>query len=168
MHRTSRSLKSLARLPLMAGVLFSSLTLSAPGWATSSCASGSDTQALQVRTLQSHLMVAGLSCGQSVQYNAFIQRFQGELISQGQALKSYFNRSYGGAGRRELNAYVTRMANEASQYSMRDRGAFCQESLSVFTALEGIPTRDLAVYIDGQQPFGTVGNSCGSTRTAQK
>jgi hypothetical protein len=131
------------------------------------CSPDKGTQALNVRTLQSHLMVAGLSCGQSAQYNEFVGRYQNELVGHGQSLKAYFNRSYGGAGKRELNAYVTRMANEASRRSMANRRAFCDESLAVFQTLGTETKRTLVAFILDEAPFSILPEGC-ETRTAQK
>ncbi|MCF8500684.1 MAG: hypothetical protein K9H11_09480 [Rhodospirillum sp.] len=131
------------------------------------CDPDKGSQALNVRTLQSHLMVAGLSCGQSAQYNQFVGQYQKELVNHGQSLKAYFNRTYGGAGRRELNAYVTRMANEASRRSMVDRRAFCQESLTVFQTLESQAQTTLVSYIVAAAPFAIQPEGC-PTRTAQR
>jgi hypothetical protein len=143
--------------------------LSLLGFAAPSFACNPDkgVQALNVRTLQSHLMVAGLSCGQSAEYNQFVGHYQKELINHGKSLTAYFNRNYGGAGRRELNAYVTRMANEASRTSMVNRRAFCDESRAIFQVLGAQEKTTLVSYILEAAPFAIRPEGC-PTRTAQR
>jgi len=89
-----------------------------------------EVRAIQVRTLQSRLMVAALSCDAQPQYDAFIGRFDDLLNRSGRALVSYFQRSHGSRGTRELNDYVTALANRASLESMQDRTAFCLDALA--------------------------------------
>ncbi|MBK1663403.1 hypothetical protein CKO38_02575 [Rhodospirillum rubrum] len=158
--------KSGSAFGIVAATALAMMLTGAPAMA-STCPPAKDTAALQVRTLQSHLMVAGLSCGQSAQYNQFVSQFESELVTQGKSLTSYFNRQYGGAARKELNAYVTRMANEASRRSMTNRKAFCQESQGVFQTLSAMPKGNLVSFISDQSPFSIQDDAC-ATRTAQK
>lgn len=97
--------------------------------------------ALDVRYLQTELMVAALSCGRPdfhQHYNVFVAKFGKSLKQHANVMKSYFSRQYGAQGIKQLDTYVTRLANEASLRSMQQT-AFCEESNSVFqriTALE--------------------------------
>ncbi len=97
--------------------------------------------ALDVRYLQTELMVAALSCGRPEfhnHYNVFVAKFGGSLKRHANVMKSYFSREYGAQGTTQLDRYVTRLANEASLRSMQQT-AFCQDSVSLFervTALD--------------------------------
>ncbi|MBE1236671.1 hypothetical protein IHV25_03260 [Phaeovibrio sulfidiphilus] len=122
---------------------------------------------LAVRQIQTHLMVAALSCGHSTQYNAFVNRFATDIKSNGDALNRYFSRQYGGSSKSQLNAYITRIANEASRTSMVNRQGFCEEANAVFQSLMGTNPGQLATYATANQPFSIQAGSC-TTRTAQK
>lgn len=94
--------------------------------------------ALAFRRLQSELMVAALSCNHPIfksHYNRFVLRFRPALKHNGKVLKSYFHRRYGRrGGQRQLDAYITRVANEASLDSMGNPN-FCTQSLTRFEAI---------------------------------
>lgn len=109
------------------------LALSVPnGAAAAPCAALPDRGALQVRMLQTELMVAALSCNQRDNYNAFVKRFQPELVSQGQRLQRFFKREYGAGATRSLNSFITRIANEASRRSMAQGGGYCQTAAALY------------------------------------
>lgn len=97
--------------------------------------------ALDVRYLQTELMVAALSCGRPEfhqHYNVFVAKFGNSLKQHGTHLKSYFTRQYGNQATVQMDRYVTRLANEASLRSMQ-QASFCQDSVALFqrvTALE--------------------------------
>lgn len=83
--------------------------------------------AIAFRLLQTELMVAALSCGRQdyrSKYNTFVIRFRPALRSNGRTLRAIFKRTYGRHGKRRLEAYVTRLANEASVRSL-ERAGFC-------------------------------------------
>lgn len=86
--------------------------------------------ALDVRFLQTELMVAALSCGRSdfhQSYNAFVTKFGPALKLHGSALKAYFSRQYGSQGVSKLDSFATKLANEASLRSMQQAN-FCHDS----------------------------------------
>lgn len=139
-----------------------------PSAQAADCSKSQDGATMAVRELQSYLMVAGLSCGQSTQYNQFVNRFSGDLKANGTSLINYFSRQYGGAGKNQLNTYVTRLANDASRASMGDRQGFCREASTVFQILQGTSPGQLASYTSESAPFKIGAGSCSATRTAQK
>lgn len=150
------------------GVALIGLTFGAVPSAQAACSKSQDAKTMAVRELQSHLMVAGLSCGQSSEYNQFVNRFSGDLKQNGSSLTSYFSRQYGGGGKNQLNSYITRLANDASRASMGDRQGFCQEANTVFQALQGTSPGQLASYASESAPFKISAGSCSTTTTAQK
>ena len=94
-------------------------------------------EAINFRLLQTELMVAALSCGRDdfrSKYNTFVVRFRPALRSNGRALKAIFKRNYGHRGKRRLDAYVTKLANEASVRSM-ENAAFCNIAGRKFDAV---------------------------------
>ena len=95
------------------------------------CASDRDLAALNTRVLQTELMVAALSCGEKQRYNSFVTTHQGVLIDQGQALQALFKRAHGAQGANRMNAFVTKLANDASQ-QVRSRDDYCTFAIELF------------------------------------
>ena len=94
-------------------------------------------EAINFRRLQTELMVAALSCGRDdfrSKYNTFVIRFRPALRSNGRTLKAIFKRTYGHRGKRRLDSYVTKLANEASVRSM-ENAAFCETAGRKFDAV---------------------------------
>lgn len=90
--------------------------------------SAKEKEAIAFRHLQTEFMVAALSCGRADyrnKYNTFVIRYRPALRRNGRTLKAIFKRTYGRQGKRRLDAYVTRLANEASVRSMQT-GGFCE------------------------------------------
>lgn len=85
------------------------------------CASERDLAALNTRVLQTELMVAALSCGERQRYNMFVTSYQQVLTDRGQALQGLFKRAHGAQGATRLNAFITKLANDASQ-EIREKG----------------------------------------------
>ncbi|HEX6980942.1 MAG TPA: hypothetical protein VF342_16750 [Alphaproteobacteria bacterium] len=105
--------------------------------AVARCLTDREQTAFRVRMLQTELMVAALSCrgvpGRDFtgQYNVFVKKHEDQLISHGRVLQSYFGARYGADARRQLDAYITSLANEVSRRSMLSP-TFCDESVSLF------------------------------------
>lgn len=97
--------------------LFAALLAAVPlGTVTAAaCSTPLHTEAVAVRILQSELTVGALACDQRSQYATFIERHAPTLREYGSMLTQYFTDRYGEReGQRALDAYVTRLANEAS------------------------------------------------------
>jgi hypothetical protein len=107
------------------------------------CADGAERNSLSVRTLQTRLMVAALTCDARGDYNAFVRRFRPQLAGYGGMLRSYFRKAYGAGSTHELNAYVTDLANRTSALSAVDRPAFCRASREAFDMLLSAPAQSL-------------------------
>jgi hypothetical protein len=77
--------------------------------------------------LKSKLMVAALQCGYHIEYNAFVQRHQTDLIQARQQLTLHFTRLYGARqGESERDSFITDLANSFAQEGMRP--TFCAET----------------------------------------
>jgi len=109
-------------------------------------ANAEETAAIKMRALQSRLMVAALSCGVRKEYNAFVGRFDDVLAESGQTLRGYFRRSHGKAGLRELDAYVTGLANRNSMDSLDDRRQFCSTAIKALTHVMTLDGDELVAY----------------------
>lgn len=75
--------------------------------AAAPCVSELTMPALNVRALQTELMVAALSCGEAERYNAFVESRKDELLPYAKRLQATFK------GR--TNAFVTKVANNSSR-----------------------------------------------------
>ncbi len=100
-------------------------------------------------------MVAALSCNMRGDYNATIARFEGELIGHGQALRHYFNQAHGKRGQRELDRFITALANQASSASLSAGGGYCGSAGAMFDEVLALPVSALGNYsIDRFDPDG--------------
>ncbi|WPB84824.1 hypothetical protein [Sediminicoccus rosea] len=99
-----------------------------------SCLQPAEKAAFDIRALQSQLLVAALACGQHDQYNAFVRKNQSELATAFRNLGAYFRRTEGAQHQRQLDQYITELANSQSRISI-DRGSFfCREQGPLFAA----------------------------------
>ena len=89
---------------------------------------------LEMRVMQSELMVAALSCASADRYNAFVTRYKAELSDYGKTMQDLFKRVHGGNAFNQLNSFVTRVANEAS-LKMIQNSHFCDDAGATFQAL---------------------------------
>jgi hypothetical protein len=107
--------------------------------AASPCVSAADETALNARVLQTELMVAALSCHEQTRYNTFVRTFRSQIAEQSASLRRLFDRAYGRSGTRELNAYVTRLANDASIRSANDGQRYCTSSAALLSEALATP-----------------------------
>ena len=104
---------------------FGAVSLASTNAIAQSCANGREKAAFDLRALQTHLMVGALSCGMHDRYNAFVTRFQSDLAGAHRNLTGYFNRVHGRSAQRDLNQYITALANAQSQEGIRLGSHFC-------------------------------------------
>lgn len=132
------------------------------------CATAPEEAALEMRVLQSELMVAALTCSQRDSYNAFAKRFKADLGQHGKALRGFFKRHYGASGKKRLDRFVTRIANESSQRSMRNSGAYCADADALYRTVLNLEGRQLAVFASEQGFAASHGvNSCTASAAAK-
>src|SRR5262249_47595745 len=125
------------------------LTVAPVGSAWSaSCYGPAETTAIHVRMLQSELMVAALACrdsnpelGMIEQYNSFIHRLGDRLISHSKVLQAYFQKHYGASSKKQLESFVTALANDASTRSMTATH-YCEGAADLFRNVSGLERRD--------------------------
>ena len=139
-----------SRTAWIIGLLGGLVVAVAAGRADAVCVNAVESAALETRVLQTELMVAALTCDRTASYNAFVHKFQDELVFQGGNLRSFFRRTYTPGAEGRLNRFVTRLANEASNRSL-DRGStYCKVASLMFSA--ALATRDLGRFV-ALQPF---------------
>lgn len=114
------------------GLLTAMIVLSASS-AYAACAYKPEEQSLEMRALQSELMVSALACGKKAEYNRYVSLFSSDLQWQGKQLRDYFARIYGNRSERELNQFVTQMANQASRLSLTKKSDdYCKSAEQLF------------------------------------
>jgi hypothetical protein len=115
--------------------------------AAASCVDRDEAAALHVRSLQTWMVVASLTCGSVDDYNEFVLKFRPALQRHGDTLVDYFRRAYGGAGQSKLNRYVTLLANQASALSLKDRASYCARSTEMYGEMrEAVSLTQLESY----------------------
>lgn len=137
MTKTARALAALVAACLTAQP-------AAAAAAKPACVSGADEQALQLRTVQTELMVGALSCGASARYNEFVKANQAALMGGHTQLTRFFTKARG--GQRAMNAFITKLANDASIRSVKNIALFCQETGWLYDAMLDPKRGDLAAF----------------------
>lgn len=134
--------QSMAAVAFLGAVIV--LGATGAGLAAPACATATDEKALNTRVLQTELMVAALSCGEQQRYNAFVNTFKTDLVRGGQGLKALFKRVHGARGDYQMNAFVTKLANEAAHRTANGQAAFCASAANLFNDVMRTPPGGLA------------------------
>ena len=100
------------------------------------CYSPDEAKAAQLRRFQTDLMVAALKCewhpaNMHDKYNQFVGKFGPQLSGNAQVLRGYFARAYGKDRDRRFDAFITTLANDASQKSINNDD-YCEDSVPSF------------------------------------
>jgi hypothetical protein len=107
------------------------------------CPTPAERNALDVRALQSRLMVTALACGTRDDYNRFAVKYRKTLVRNGEIMVGYFRRNFGAKSQKHLDRYVTALANDASRTSNLNRRKFCRDSKEILAAIDGDRARNL-------------------------
>lgn len=100
------------------------------------CVDGRTLAAMQMRIVQTELMVAGLSCrgidrwaqtANTQRYNAFVTTYRPTLMNDTHRVLAKFFPT-----EQRLNDYLTRLANDSSQRSLRDIVVFCDTAAKIY------------------------------------
>lgn len=121
----------------------SSPALAAPA---PTCLRPAEQAALELRALQSRLMVGAVACRQEEAYNAFVRRFQRELGSAYSQAEGHFRRLHGGQGRTRFNQYDTILANAQSEENIRQGTFFCRDTQVFFREAMALDSSQLARF----------------------
>lgn len=96
--------------------------------------------AINARLLQTEMMVAALACDLRPRYNKAMRTFEKELVGHGKVLRAIFRRSHGASAQRQLDKYITQLANDASGRSNYDRITYCRTAASLFDDVLASPS----------------------------
>ncbi len=115
------------------------------------CTGRVHSEAVAVRILQSELTVGALACDQRQQYAAFVQRHEPTLREYGTILTQYFTDRYGHAdGQRALDAFVTRLANQASNRKSGWASHYCSFVAALHHQTAMLPSGALGSFASRQ------------------
>ena len=128
-----------------AGILTQTAALAGPP----PCVNLTEAASLNVRLLQTELMVAALSCQQKQGYNTFVRQFKSTLIDHGRTLRAVFSRHYGNAAEKHINAFITRIANETSLRSSQTED-YCAQSAAFFKDVLRVVPANLPIFASAQ------------------
>jgi hypothetical protein len=96
------------------------------------CLQPAERTAFDLRALQSQLMVAALACGQQDEYNRFVTANQSSLGGAFKQVTTHFRRVHGAQGQKQLDNYITNLANAQSQDGIRQGTQFCRNVAPLF------------------------------------
>jgi hypothetical protein len=119
--------------------------------AETQCLSPTDREAFDVQALRSELMVLATGCQKDDNYNAFVHRYQSDLVHNEKQISEIFKHRYGRRGQAEHDRFVTELANAESDSGTRLGTDFCPRNSMMFTevmALRG--PNDLPAYAAGK------------------
>ena len=102
--------------------------------------------AIEVRAMQTELMVAALSCNAQHDYNAFVTRFKSVLNKHVKTMDGYFKRVFGSGGEREVTRYTTGLANRSALTSVADMNKFCDDSIATLREVRDVPLKDFDAF----------------------
>jgi hypothetical protein len=155
MRRAAASIATLAGSALMLAISV------APAFAAPQCSDQSDREIFDVTALKSRLMVLATGCGDNTQYNAFMTRFQPQLVQYDRDLEAYFRRHYGKAFQREYDAYITALANGESDVGITEGSDFCPHDALIFHEVMALQApADLPAYAAGKDLVPPTLGSC--------
>ncbi len=114
------------------------------------CTTQDELGALRTAALQQQLMVAGLTCSDSEDYNHFVLAYRPELQKSDAELKDYFMRRGGERGEADYDTFKTKLANLASLSDSANGRAYCANARVAFE-MAMHDGQSLAHYVASQQ-----------------
>ncbi len=115
------------------------------------CLPPQERAAVEVAALRSQLMVLATGCHDDNGYNAFIRKFQAELMSNEKTIGEIFKHKYGRRGQQEHDQFTTDLANAESSAGMHLGTDFCDHNgMIVQEVLALRSANELASYAAGK------------------
>lgn len=115
------------------------------------CLPPQERAAIEIAALRSELMVLATGCHTDDGYNAFVRKYQPELMGNERTIAEMFKRKYGKRGQQEHDRFVTDLANAESTAGLSLGTDFCAHNgLMVQEVLSLHSAADLASYAAGK------------------
>lgn len=130
----------------------------------SGCLTPAEGSAIRLRIFRAEMAVAALSCDQQPLYNTFVTRHQDELVKEGQVLRATFARLHRGTGEKELNRFITHLANRAAMQSL-GVSDYCRSMARLFQQVIAQPRQGLMTFIEGGAMVANMETAAGSVET---
>ncbi len=116
-----------------------------------SCLGPQERSVVEIAALRSELMVLATGCRMDDHYNAFIRKFQADLVSNEKAVDEMFKRKYGKRAQQEHDRFTTELANGESSAGMRLGTDFCERNGMIFTEVMALRSpSELPAYAAGK------------------
>ncbi|HET7880799.1 MAG TPA: hypothetical protein VFL55_07925 [Acetobacteraceae bacterium] len=115
------------------------------------CLQPQERSVVEVAALRSELMVLATGCRQDDRYNAFVRRFQPDLMGNEKAVGDVFKRMYGKRAQQEHDRFTTDLANGESSAGTKLGTDFCDRNSMLFSEVMALRSaNDLPAYAAGK------------------
>jgi hypothetical protein len=115
------------------------------------CLQPQERSVVEVAALRSELMVLATGCRQDDRYNAFVRRFQPDLMGNEKAVGDVFKRMYGKRAQQEHDRFTTDLANGESSAGTKLGTDFCDRNSMLFSEVMALRSAgDLPAYAAGK------------------
>lgn len=136
---------------LLSGLSVLSLLTVQQAQAQLQCLPPQERAAVQIAALRSELMVLATGCHDHDGYNAFIRKYQPELMGNEKAIGEIFQRKYGRRGQQEHDRFTTDLANAESTAGLSLGTDFCDHNGMLFQEVLSLRSPgELATYAAGK------------------
>ncbi|HEY6438883.1 MAG TPA: hypothetical protein VIY55_02605 [Acetobacteraceae bacterium] len=116
---------------------------------------------VEVAALRSELMVLATGCHQDDRYNAFIRKYQPDLMGNERAVGEVFKRMYGKRAQQEHDRFTTDLANGESSAGINLGTDFCARNTALFSEVMALPdAAQLPAYAAGKDLVPATVNMC--------
>jgi hypothetical protein len=125
------------------------------------CLSPTERAAVHVAALRSQLMVLATGCQEDSSYNAFVRKYQADLMSNERMIAEMFKQKYGRRGQQEHDRFTTELANAESTAGLKLGTDFCAHNGLIFREVMALqsPT-ELATYAAGKNLVPSAAEVC--------
>ncbi len=115
------------------------------------CLQPHERSVVEVAALRSELMVLATGCHQDDSYNAFIRKYQADLMGNEKAVGDLFKRMYGKRAQQEHDRFTTDLANGESSAGMHLGSDFCDRNGMLFKEVMALHSpSELSAYAAGK------------------
>src|ERR1700750_2512524 len=125
------------------------------------CLSPTERAAVHVAALRSQLMVLATGCQEDSSYNAFIRKYQADLMSNERMLAEMFKQKYGRRGQQEHDRFTTELANAESTAGLKLGTDFCAHNGMIFREVMALQSAaDLPTFAAGKNLVPSAAEVC--------
>ena len=115
------------------------------------CLQPQERSVVEVAALRSELMVLATGCRQDQPYNAFVRKYQADLMGNEKAVGDVFKRMYGKRAQTEHDRFTTDLANGESSAGMHLGTEFCARNSLIFNEVMALHSAaELPAYAAGK------------------